>query len=65
MYFFGVQAAMADQFAVEQQYRDLMAVAHAGGVIAIDIDHIDSDCRRFRHGREGYRHLLTQTAARS
>jgi hypothetical protein len=28
-------------------------------VIAIDIDHIDSDCRRFRHGREGYPHLLT------
>ena len=63
MYFFGVQAAMTDQFTAKQQHRDLMAVARAGGILAIDIDHIDADFGRFRHRRESGQHLLAETAA--
>jgi len=63
MYFFGVQAAMTDQFTVQQQHRDLMAVARAGGSFAIDIDHIHCYFRRFRQRREGDQHLLTKPAA--
>ncbi len=54
MYFFGVQAPVTDQFAVEQQYRNLVAVARLrGGGSRIDIEHVDSDCRGFRHAPRG------------
>jgi hypothetical protein len=63
MQFFKVQAAMTDQFTVEQQNRDLVAVARLAGRFAIDIDHFNSDCRRFGHRREFEEHLLAQAAA--
>jgi len=63
MYFLGVQAAMTDQIAVEEQHGDLMAVARLDRGLAVDIDHIDADSRRCRQGSQLDLHLLTQSAA--
>ncbi len=65
MYLFAVQAAMTDQFTVEQQHRDLMPIALPGRALAIDIDHNDVDSCRRRQGGELAQHLLAQTAART
>jgi len=62
MYFFEVQAAMTDQFAVKQQHRHLVPIARPSGLIAIDIDHIDARRRGRRQRRKGAQHLLTETA---
>jgi len=64
-YFFRVQAAVTDQFAVEQQHGDFVAVARSGGGIGIDIDHLEADSGRCRQGCEFAQHLLAKTATRA
>jgi len=41
MQFFDVQAAVANQLAVQQQDRNLVAEAHTRGIVEIDVDDVD------------------------
>lgn len=61
----GVEASMADQFAAQQQDRDLMPITLARRPIAVYIDDFDRDAARFRHGPEFAEHFLAQAAARA
>lgn len=58
MHFFGVQASMTDQFSLEQQNWDLVAVTMLSGGIPIDIDHVDGDPMRGRQRGQFGEHLL-------
>jgi hypothetical protein len=63
MHFFGVQAAVAQQFTGEQQHRNLVAVANLSLGIGIDVAHIDAEPLRLRQCRELREHFLAQTAS--
>ncbi len=54
----GVEMAMADQFTGVQQHRNLMAVFHAHGRIAVDVDHLDGYAVNFRERRQRRQQLL-------
>jgi hypothetical protein len=58
MYFFGVQASVTDQFSLEQQNWDLVAVAMFRSGLLIDIDHIDDNPMRCRQLGQFGEHLL-------
>ncbi len=58
MHFFGVQASMTDQFSLEQQNWDLVAVTMLRGGLPIDIDHVDGDPVRCRQRGQFGEHLL-------
>ena len=58
MHFFGVQASMTDQFSLEQQNRDLVAIAPFGVELPVDIDHVDGNPMRCRQRSQFSEHLL-------
>ena len=57
-HFPGVQASMADQFAVQQQYGDLVAMPHPGGRLGIHVDDLHGDARRRGEGGQFSQHFL-------
>jgi hypothetical protein len=63
--FFGVQSAMTNQFASEEQYRDLMSVARPRGRFAIHIDDINGYPARHRHQAKLAQQLLAEAAPRA
>lgn len=60
-----VQAPVADQFARQQEYRDLVSVAASDIGITIDIDDIHRICASLGHLGELSQKLLAQAAARA
>lgn len=62
MHLFGVQMPVANQFAPQEQNRDLVAVTHAHERIAVHVDHIHGNIARRRQRRKLCLHFLAQTA---
>jgi len=58
MHLLGVQAPVTDQFAVEQQHRNLVPVAHSRGGVCIDVEHVDADAGNSLQRGEFAQHLL-------
>ena len=58
MYLIGVQTPVTHQFSGEKQHGNLMAVAHPGRGIRIDVNHVDTEARGFLQGREFHQHVL-------
>ena len=65
IHFFGIQPAVANQVAREQQYRDLVAVARPSLSPQIHIDDIDGYASSRRHLRQLAQHFLAQAAPRA
>jgi hypothetical protein len=62
IYFFGVQAAVAQQFPRKQEHRNLVPVARPRLAVPIDVDDIDGDPLRRRQGLKLAQHFLAQAA---
>ncbi len=63
MQFFQIQAAMANQLAVQQQYRDFVAITASSGGIRVDVGHLDTDCGCLGDCRQFAQHLVAEAAA--
>jgi hypothetical protein len=63
IYFRRVQASPAHQLSCQQQHRNFVTVAHGGGGIAVDIDHLDVELARRRERQQLFQQLLAQLAS--
>ena len=65
MYLVGVQTPVTHQFSGEKQHGNLVAVAHLGRGICIDVEYVHPAGHGFLQGREFHQHVLAQSAAGS